>query len=221
MYSRHSPGAANQKDLDQVEEQTLRGPALRSYLSGFTSLIKQLESAMTSLPHVDSSGYSACPLDLANELYAKKEKLEAQVSARMPSLYRVHAALQKEVDRCKKNLDKIQGDAGRLNLQKTRDKYSQAEQAQELELRQATDDRDAIFLAIKKAEAILKISKGRHLPKTKDKIGDKAGDKGKDGKASSDAGSRSSGGEKLGSSLKGLLSTGQRQQSKSSPTMRS
>lgn len=220
MSIRHSL-AANQRDLDRVEEQTLRGPALRSYLSGFTSLIEQLETAMTSLPHVDSSGYSACPPDLAKELYATKEELEARVSAPMPILYRMLAGLEKEVDRCKENLDKIRSDAGRLNLQKTRDKYSQAEQAQELRLRKATDDRDAVYLAIKKAEATLKVSKGRHPPKTKERMGDKASDKAKDRTASSDTSSRSSGSESLGGSMKDPSSTGPRQQSQSSPTGRS
>jgi hypothetical protein len=203
------------------EEETLTGSALRSYLSGFTSLVEDLERTMNSLPHVDSSGYSPCPPEIVDQLYDKKEKLEAQVSAHMPGLYRALAALEKEVDQCKQKLDRIRGDRGRIHRKETKDKYSEAEKAQELKLRRAKDARDAAYLAIKKAEAALKVSKGRRMPKTNNK-NDKASTNAKDHKSSSKSGSGSrEGGKKSGDSVQGLLSTGPRRQSQKGKTKRS
>jgi hypothetical protein len=208
MPNQYSSNVMSLRSLDREKEETLRGSALRSYLSQFTSLVKDLEGAMNCLPHVDSSGYSPCPPDIVEELYAKKEKLEAQVSAPMPDLYRLLATLEKEVDLCNQKLDRIRQDQGRVNRKETKDKYSEAEQAQELKLRKARDERDAAYLAIKKAEAVLKVSKDRHMPKTRNKS-DKAGPNTKDRRSSSKSISREVR-KSQSDSVQGLLSTGPR-----------
>lgn len=221
MTTQYSTSVIGLRSLDRGEEETLRGSALRSYLSQFTSLVDNLEGAMNRLPHVDSSGYSPCPPDIVEEFYNKKEKLQAQVAGHMTGLYRLLDALDKEVDRCKQKLDKIRGDRGRIHRKETKDKYSEAEKAQELKLRQAKDARDAAYLAIKKAEAALKVSRGRHMPKTKNKSV-KADGNAKGHQSSSRSGSGSKqGSKKSGDSVQGLLSTGPRRQSKKSSTKRS
>ena len=98
-----------------------RGAELRSLLNYILQLIAELESAMTSLPHVAKDGSSDCPF--AGELYAK-----------------------------------------RLNLEETRRCYSEAESEQEREYRRAVEDRDAVYIVLKKAEAVLEVSNTRKLP---------------------------------------------------------
>ncbi len=132
-----------------------RGAELRYLLSYILQLIAELESAMTSLPHVAKDGSSEC--HFARELYVKKEKLEQEVAFWIQELHRFLAYLRKEVERCLRNLERIRSDARRLNLEETRQCYSEAATEQEREYQRAVEDRDAVYIVLKKAEAVLEV----------------------------------------------------------------
>ena len=198
------------KDPTTGTEQVSRGSEIKSLVAYAAGLVQQLESAMSQLPHVDSHGYSPCPGDILQQLYGRKEELEQQVASCIPTLNEILSVLEKEVARCEANLDRIRADAGRVHLTETQDKYSQAEQAQELELRQARDERDAVYMVLKKAELALQISRGRQIPPIRWKDRDESSDgTGKDKDVSS-AGSPDRGKMSLGGELDGLISLGPR-----------
>jgi len=177
-----------------------------SLVAYVANLLTQLERAMTSLPHVDSHGHSPCPPDIIKELYARKEKLQQQVSSCLPRLSELLMALEKEVARCQSNLDRIRTDSGRLNLDETRNKYSEAEQAQELQLRRAKDNRDAIYVVLKKAEIVLSVSRRRRMPEFKQRKNDDPGNRRKAPRTSSNTHSTGQASYGLGSDLDSLLS---------------
>jgi DNA repair exonuclease SbcCD ATPase subunit len=131
-------------------------------LASFLKDVDDLERATTSLPHVEEDGSSECPF--SGELYAKKEELEEKVTSGVNRLHDCLADLAKEIQRCKANLGRIQADSAKLNLQETQDCYSEAESEQQRQYRHVVQDREAILVALGKAEAVLKISRTRKSP---------------------------------------------------------
>lgn len=146
------------RDRDRV----VRGGELRSQIDRFLKQVDELERAMTSLPHVENNGSSECPF--AGDLYAKKEELEQQVLAGIQTLRGHLADLEREGQRCRANLGRIQADAGRLNLEDTQDQYAVAETEQRRQYREVLQGRDATLVALGKAEAVLKVSRTRKFP---------------------------------------------------------
>jgi hypothetical protein len=183
---------------------------LRSSVAQVAALVKELDAAMSQLPHVDSQGYSSCPPDVVQELYDKKNKLEQQVADCIPTLTEILFVLEKEVQRCEQNLDRIRNDAGRIHSDETREKYSQAEQAQELELRRARDERDAVYMVLKKAELVLSVSRGRQMPPVRKTGGEGTPHRKDSGKDSSEAGSPAGHDPSSGGELDDLISLGPR-----------
>ena len=149
-------------DPNSQPERVPRGGELRSELSSISNLIEQLESAMNSLPHVEKNGGSECPF--AEDWYAKKEELEKKIAFEVGRISQYLVFLEKEVQRCKGNLAKISSDATRLHHEETKDRYSDAQLKQERECRLAIQDRDAVFVVLQKAEAVLKVSRTRKFP---------------------------------------------------------
>jgi len=139
-----------------------RGAELRDLLERVVQLIDELEKAMTRLPNVSEDGDSDC--HFARELYAKKQRLEQAVMLWVQELHRFLGYLRKEAARCLKNLEIIRADAKRLNLDETRRCYSEAESEQEREYRLAAEDRDAVYVVLKRAVAVLEVSTNRNCP---------------------------------------------------------
>ena len=74
-----------------------RGRPLRDELKSISGHIKELESAL-ALPEVNEDGSSECPF--AEDLYAKKEALEEQVTHYLEKLMHYDKALDNEIKRC-------------------------------------------------------------------------------------------------------------------------
>lgn len=138
-----------------------RGRQLRDELKGISSHIKELENAL-ALPEVNEDGSSECPF--AEDLYAKKEALEKQVTQDLRTLKRYGQVLDYEIQRCQHNQAKIQADGTKLNLQEASGHYSQAADAQQHQLQSAIEDKDAVSVVMSKAQAVLNVSRTRKYP---------------------------------------------------------
>ena len=73
------------KDPNAATKLVSRGSEIRSLVAYVAGLVQQLESAL-GVPHVDSYGYSPCPANLVQELYARKEKFEQEIALSIPTL---------------------------------------------------------------------------------------------------------------------------------------
>ena len=80
-----------------------------------SEIVDQLDSTMTKLPYVDENGSSECPW--AEDLYAQKEELEAELTFEVEKLRYYMPELEKRVSRCEKNLQRIEADSARLNTE--------------------------------------------------------------------------------------------------------
>lgn len=176
-----------------------RGAELRRVLAAICNDVNQLEQAINSLPAVDKNGGSECPF--AAELYARKEALEEKVSHWVEELNRFLGFLENEIKRCKKNLETIGADASRLHLTETKQEYANAEFEQLSQYRSAVQDRDAVYITLMKARAVLKVSRTRKFPGGAPSVND-----GAFGTNSPERGVSSQG--NLGSEVEGLLSLG-------------
>ena len=195
-------------DRDVAARQISRGSELSSLVVRCTGLVDNLERAVSQLPHVDSYGYSSCPPKVVFELYARKEKCEREVASYISTLTEILALLEKEVERYRKNLDRIRTDAGRLHRDEAKEKYSQAEQAQELELRRARDEKDAVYMVLRRAEVALKISRDHQIPDVRRKEPAKSEDQKGDRRDLPISMSTDRGDPSPGSELDGLISLG-------------
>ena len=147
---------SKRKSSKAGKEQTLRGTELRSRLASVSRTVEHLENTLQSLPRVDSRGGSDCPF--TRELYARKEKLQASVSSSVAELRKYKVAIEKEITRCRKNLEHIGSAHGRVHTPDAVDALGDAEQAQRDELQSAISGRDAITLVLPRAEAALQVS---------------------------------------------------------------
>ena len=141
-------GAGFTSDSEHVP----RGDELKAELSRILSLASELES----LNHL-----SYPKDDLARQ---RRAELQSKLSSELNKLQRYKVKLDREVLRCKKNLDRIRTDSEKLNLDETRKCYSEAESLQMKQYREAVSDRKAVLLAITKVQAVLSSSEGVGLP---------------------------------------------------------
>jgi len=125
-----------------------RGSELRAELSQILSLANELESVSF--------------LSEPNNTYARNRRfdLQARLSTELEKLQRYKVKLDREVLRCKKNLDRINTDSEKLSLDETRECYSEAESLQLEQYREAVSDCDAVSWAISRIQAALRSSRG-------------------------------------------------------------
>ncbi len=139
-----------------------RGTQLRQELTAFVQLVTQLEASMNRLPLVDETGHSEC--HFAEDLYAEKERLEREVLAGVTRFSGYHLTLEKWIERCKKNVEKIDEDSQRLHHSEPQRCYSDAANELRGEYRLAVQDKDAVYVALEKAKAVLQVSSTRKFP---------------------------------------------------------
>lgn len=144
-----------------VKKGNHRGAELRHSLWIISQRLDQLKRAM-SLPYVENDGSSECPD--AETLYAEKEQLEAQVTADVEVLKGHRVELKKEIQRSEKNLQQLEADQGKLNRLEPSQCYAEAIKAQQQQLRRLIQDRDAVYIVLAEAEAVLKVSRTRKFP---------------------------------------------------------
>jgi hypothetical protein len=124
-------------------EHVPKGTELREELSRIWAVASELESI----------GFFFDP----NDTYSRNRKLELQtrLSAELEKLHRYKVKLDKEEIRCRKNLDRIRSDSEKLNLEETRECYSEAEHQQQKQYHEALCDRDVVSRTLMKVQAAL------------------------------------------------------------------
>ena len=138
MESDPEPGLV--PDLERVP----RGAQLRAELSRILSMASELESL------------SHCGQDPKNN-YARYRRIQlhSRLSAELEKLQRYKPYLDKEVDRCVRNLEQILSDSQRLNLTEPMEYYLEAERLQQIQYYEAICDREAVYWALKRVQAAL------------------------------------------------------------------
>jgi hypothetical protein len=129
-----------------------RGSELRAELSRILSLANELENVSF--------------LSDPNNTYTRNRRfeLQARLNPELSKLQRYKLKLDREVLRCEKNLDRINTDSEKLNLDETRKCYLEAEDEQQKQLDEAVFDRDAVSWAISKVRSALSMSRASSLP---------------------------------------------------------
>jgi len=125
-------------------ERVPRGAQLRAELSRILSVASELESL------------SHCGQDPKNN-YARYRRIQlhSRLSAELEKLQRYKPYLDKEVERCVKNLKLILSDAERLNLTEPMEYYLEAERLQQIQYYEAICDREAVYWTLKRVQAAL------------------------------------------------------------------
>ena len=124
-----------------------RGSELDAELSRILSLAHQLESeSLSSDPNI---------------IHARNRRfdLQARLSTELSKLQRYRSKLYKEVSRTDRNSNRIHTDSEKLNLDETREYYSEAESEQRKQYYEAVRDRDAVDWTITKVQAALTSSR--------------------------------------------------------------
>ena len=138
------------------------GEQLRNELANDSVLIDKLKSSFSSLPYVNDNQESECPY--AETSYAQKEELEERLISRVKELKRYATALDREVHRCTENHQLIQTGSGKIHRQDTLEHFSLAQETQREQCDRAIEDRDAVFVVLAKAQAVLNVSRTRKYP---------------------------------------------------------
>lgn len=143
-----------------------RGLELKSELWIISQRLERLESILASLQRGQQSGNSNSPFPIADGmgLYSEKCVLEEQITSDVEVLKGYMNGLDKEKQRCEKNLKRIQTDLAKLNLQDTKEGYLEAIEAQEKQYKEVIEDRDAVLAVLIKAQTILNMSRKSRLP---------------------------------------------------------
>ena len=146
-----------QSSRDQQELKDL-GPKINQV----ESQIKNLDSKTSILPRVDEDGSSECPF--AEDLYAQKEEAEQELINGIRVLEGFLPVLEREIARCRNNLNRIRADASGLNRQEAKNGYSQAENQQKYQYQKFVEDRKNVLFVLKKANLVLEIARSKKYP---------------------------------------------------------
>ncbi|KPL24861.1 MAG: hypothetical protein AMJ75_02580 [Phycisphaerae bacterium SM1_79] len=134
------PASGPVPDVENVP----RGAQLRAELSRILSMVSERES----LGHYWQ--------DPKND-YAKYRRIQLQsrLSAELEKLLRYKPYLDKEVERCVRNLERIRSDLQKLNLTEPMEYYLEAERLQQIQYYEAVCDREAVYWTLKRVQAAL------------------------------------------------------------------
>lgn len=145
-----------------LDDSVPSGEPLRNDLASISSVVKQLESAVSSLPYVGADGSSECPW--AQSAYADKEELEVKVSGKIHCLADYLMQFDAEFLRCQERLKKIEEDYAKLNRPEPQGHYAEAVRREQDRCRRVQDDKDAISVVLTRAKAVLVMSRRRKYP---------------------------------------------------------
>ena len=84
--------------------------------------------------------------------------MQSRLSSEQEKLQQYKPYLDKEVDRCVRNLEKILSDSQRLNLTEPMEYYLEAERLQQIQHYEAICDREAVYWTLKRVQAALGVS---------------------------------------------------------------
>ena len=134
-------------------------PSFTKYME---KLVEGLSNKTRTLPKVDEKGHSECWF--AEDLYADKDKATEEVAAELKKLRRYRGLVKQEISRCEKNLEQIRTDIGRLHLNEPKDKYADAERAQEFKYKEARQYQKRIVDVIPRAEKAIAEARAKKFP---------------------------------------------------------
>ena len=143
------PQPMSLQDLDQIQAATQQK-------------VEQLYNAVHSLPKVDNEGHSECPF--AEDLYAKKNKLEQEVSHMVCELHMYLAWIGEELSRGTRNLAVLAEHQRRLYGEGQRERYTEAEKVQQCECNDLAERRESILRLLEHATAVLHEAAKRQFP---------------------------------------------------------
>jgi hypothetical protein len=126
------------------------------------SRAEELLRAARSLPNVDEEGNSECPF--AEELYAKKEKLQGEVEGLFKRLHECKADVEYLIDNCKRNLEVVSANEDMLHSDRPRAKFSEAEAALAVKYKAYVRLRERIEEAIKIVDKALREAVVKRYP---------------------------------------------------------
>ena len=138
-----------------------------SFIRYMEGLLEELRGKINQLPKVDEEGRSDC--HFAEELYAYKEEAAAMVAGQLEKLQTYLELIEKEIKRCRDNIDKLHVDRNSLNYDEAKKRYDAAKEAEEKQLNTAIHQKNSLIDLIKKAEELLSLAKGKKWPLGKPK----------------------------------------------------
>ena len=162
MAMKSGQGSTSNSQTSPLSGRVPRGSPLRNELESISKLAGKLETATSTLPYVNENGESEC--SFAENLFVQKEELEEQVSGKENLLAGYLMELDAEKLRCQQELDRIQEDYRKLNLQQTSEHYAEAVKAQQEKCRSVEEDKEAVSVVLAKVKAVLKMAKERKFP---------------------------------------------------------
>ena len=124
--------------------------------------IKELVRASASLPKVEGDGSSECPF--AEQLYAKKAGVHAEVQGLIAQLQQYLLQLNAEIHKCTSQHGLITGNASRLHGAEARGHFSQAQLALEERHMRCVELRNRVQRALKIAEATMQAAAAKQFP---------------------------------------------------------
>lgn len=132
------------------------------YLPKGTELREELSRIWATASELEGVSFFCDPKDT----YSRNRRLELQsrLSPMLEKLQRYKVKLDKEEIRCKKNLDYIQSDSEKLNLDEARECYSEAECQQQKQYYEAISDRDVVLQTLMKVQSALRSSPINSFP---------------------------------------------------------
>jgi len=139
--------------------------ALMEFARGISDLdksIQELEFKVSYLPLIDSEGDTDRPF--AEDLYAQREEAEEKVVRSVDWLQERLPFLDREVSRCRGNIDRVRNDAGRLANPQAKKQYVGAAKTLMREYLFAAQDRQRLKLFLDKAHVVLKRSRDGKFP---------------------------------------------------------
>lgn len=122
-------------------------------------MIKDVESKTSDIPPVDEEGNSECPI--IDQLFDQKQKAEEKLTQLVRQLASGVHILDREVSRCRNNIELIRSQGEMLNCREPQPAYSQAEQVQKRQYREAVQKQKELTLLIKRAELALEMARNK------------------------------------------------------------
>lgn len=141
------------------------GPSLKTiteFVESVGKLAAQLFQAVRSLPRIEADGTSDCPF--ADELYARKEKLQQELRSRFGTLHSYREFMRSEIDRCKKNLAVLGARGDMLHGDRARARFSEAEADAAAHYERCIKVRDRIEESIQFVQGVLRAASSKQRP---------------------------------------------------------
>ena len=132
------------------------------YVPRGTELREELSRIWTTAGELESIGFFFDAKDTYNR--NRRIELQTRLSPELEKLQRYKTKLDREENRCKKNLDRIQSDAEKLNLDEVRECYFEAECQQQKQYNEVVSDRDIVLQTLMKVQSALGSSHIRSFP---------------------------------------------------------